>query len=101
MKSLEKKEKLTDLQIAQIFKKQGIGDFNILLEAGSEKLKAYSEDLKNSEGEAERLAKTMNSGLTGAFKRVQSASESLKIGIIMGDIGNAIRIAADHLAVLY
>jgi len=86
-------EKQRAMVIATIFGKEAVRSINILLTAnkdiqtetgevtlnGIEALKGYTKELKNSEGTAKKMAKTMEGGIGGSVRRVISALEGMAI----------------------
>lgn len=71
----------------------------VLLDKGTDALKKYQETVRNSAGEAERIAKLQESGLAGALRRLEAAWKALKSSI--GDaMAPAIRQIADALSTL-
>ncbi len=83
----EKLEGMTDAQktqtAAQLVGTEAASGFLSLLKIGEEGLKSYTNELKNSGGTAERIAKTQNDTLIGSFKEFQSALE--EAGITLGN----------------
>ena len=67
--------------LSEIFGKEAIAGVNILLAEGSEKLKKYSADLKNSQGLAKQLASVQTKTLKGSFDSLGSVIESVKLEI--------------------
>ena len=71
----------------------------VLLDKGTDALKKYQETVRNSAGEAERIAKLQESGLAGALRRLEAAWKALKSSI--GDaMAPAIRQIADAMSAL-
>lgn len=71
----------------------------VLLDKGTDALKKYQATVRNSAGEAERIAKLQESGLAGALRRLEAAWKALKNSI--GDaIAPAIRQIADAMSAL-
>jgi TP901 family phage tail tape measure protein len=68
--------------VAQLTGTEAASGFLSLISDGEQKLADYSKELSNSAGTADKVAKTMNDNLIGAFKEFQSAAEEagIKIG---------------------
>ena len=80
-------------RLGDIFGKIPIAGVNVLLNEGAESLNAYRESLINSEGAADRMAKIMRGGLSGAISAMMSSIESISITIgetFKSDITSAI-----------
>jgi TP901 family phage tail tape measure protein len=60
---------------------EGMSGFQVLLEAGPEKIGAYSRKLRGSFGLAARIAKTQTNNLDGSFKELGSTWEGLNIAV--------------------
>lgn len=76
----------TPKDFKNLFGKQGIAAFNILLNEGSEGFAAYSKELENAGGTAADVANKQLDNLAGDFVRVQSATEGLQIAL--GDLAS-------------
>ena len=75
---------MTDKQkqaaLSTLFGNEAIQEFNILLGTGSEQLREYTKEIKNSDGAANEMATTMEDNLAGDFKKLKSALEGLLLG---------------------
>ena len=79
---------ITTTQVIDIFRGENLDVFSVLQEATKEAGKgvdAYTVALKNSEGTARQIAKTMDENLNGAILQASSSFEALVLAI--GDAG--------------
>lgn len=60
---------------------EALSGFQVLLDAGPEKIRAYSDELSNSLGRAAAIAKQQTDTLEGSYKQLGSRWESLQIQI--------------------
>lgn len=67
--------------VERIFGQIPLAGVNVLLKAGSEKLRDYRSALEDASGAAAKMAEKMRSTVTGRLKGLQSAVESVKISI--------------------
>lgn len=67
--------------ISQVFGEQGGQAINRLLQVPREELQAMIGEIKNSEGFAKQMAKTLNGGLGGALRNTKSATEGVAIAL--------------------
>lgn len=67
--------------ISQVFGEQGGQAINRLLQVPREELQAMIGEIKNSEGFAKQMAKTLNGGLGGALRNMKSATEGVAIAL--------------------
>ena len=67
--------------LAAVFQAEAIQELNILLSAGADKIRAYTEELDHSQGAARRMANTKLLNLAGDWTKLQSASESYAISL--------------------
>lgn len=65
--------------LATIFGVRTVNSVNVLLEAGSEKLRTYRTELENSGGATKTMAATMRDTTQGAINTMKSAVEGLTI----------------------
>jgi TP901 family phage tail tape measure protein len=70
----------------KLFGDRGGPQFITLMKAGSEKLKSFTEDLKE-EGTAADVAKAQMLGLPGAFKLLASSFEAVQLSIVDSGLG--------------
>ncbi|ANN34925.1 phage tail tape measure protein [Bacillus thuringiensis serovar coreanensis] len=81
----EKTKDMTDSQktatAAHLVGTEAASGFVALLKVGEQGLQSYSNELKNSAGTAERVAKIQQDTLKGAWDGLTSAAEGLAIGI--------------------
>jgi len=86
-------------QIMEIFGLRAGPAMATLLEQGTDAIRTFTEELKNSGGTAKRVADVQMKGFTGAVKLATSALEGLKIAIAEAGIlefsEKALRMAAD------
>lgn len=89
----EATREMTDEQkagyLATLFGAEAVSSFMTLIDAGSGKLNEYTKELKNADGEADRMAKTMMDNLAGAWEELTGALESLAIAfsdVVKGDL---------------
>ena len=66
------------------FTSDSIKGLNLVLNEGIDKTAAFEEELRNSEGSAANMAKTMNDNLAGDIKSLNSAFDELKLTIFEG-----------------
>ena len=66
------------------FTSDSIKGLNLVLNEGIDKTAAFEEELRNSEGSAADMAKTMNDNLAGDIKSLNSAFDELKLTIFEG-----------------
>lgn len=76
-------EKQTHL--ARIFGTESLSAFMALLKIGPDRIREYTEELRNSAGTAAEIAEIQNSGLIGSLKKLRSGFEEAAIAI-----GNAL-----------
>lgn len=67
--------------LEQIFGKIPIAGVNVLLQAGSDRLRDYRKRLEQSEGAAAKMAETMGDTVTASFKTLMSSVESVGLGL--------------------
>ena len=81
-------EGMTDIQrdaaLSAIFQEESIRGVNIMLATGSERYQELEEKLRSSEGAAKSMADTMEGGVGGAIREMESALEELMI--VLGNI---------------
>lgn len=73
--------------LKDIFGMRAIAGVNVLLRTGEERLRAYHEELSNSEGAASEMAETMRSGLGTQLKVLQSTLMAKGFDIFEGLMG--------------
>lgn len=73
----EKKAKLLN----DIFGARAIGSFQVLMSAGTDELKRFSDELYNAGGTAENIAGAMNNSLKGQITLLKSAIEGIQLNI--------------------
>lgn len=104
IEELENKTKgMTDQQksalLTTLFGAEAYKHWAVLIERGSKNLGNMTGSLKNADGTAARMAKTMNDNLAGSFKSLMSALEGLAIEF--GDVlAPMIRQVADFITAL-
>jgi TP901 family phage tail tape measure protein len=77
--------------LATLFGAEAVSGFMVLIDQGSGKLNEYTNTLKKSDGEAQKMADTMNNNLMGAWNNLTGALESLAISfsdVMKGDLQN-------------
>lgn len=79
--------------ISTIFGTEAVSGMLALIEAGPEKINAFSKELKNSDGAAAEAAQKMKDNLAGALEELGGAFETAQISI-----GNALTPAIQSLA---
>lgn len=72
-----------DRALGAIFGTQAIKGVNMVMEAGSDTLKEFEEDIRNSDGAASDMYDTMQDNLKGAFDTLKSAVS--EAGLSIGD----------------
>ena len=65
--------------LATMFGTEAVSGWMALIDAGTGKLDKYTNELKNSDGAASKMAKTMTDNLAGAWENFTGALESLSI----------------------
>jgi len=65
--------------IETIFGKIALSGVNVVLAEGADGLRKYREELRNADGESNRMATTMRDTVTGSFKTFASAVEGVKV----------------------
>lgn len=73
-----------DAALSSIFQEQSIRGVNIMLATGSERYQELEGKIKDSDGAAKRMAETMEGGVGGAMRELESAFEELLI--VIGNI---------------
>lgn len=68
-----------DAALGALFGTEAMKGANIMLATGSERYNELEEAIRNSEGTAQRMAETMEGGISGAIRSLLSALESLAI----------------------
>ncbi len=81
LEQLEQKG-LTAGEMMDLFGQRAGPAMMALLDAGSEKLRAYTADLEDAGGTAERIAETQMEGLHGALVTLKSAFEGLQLALV-------------------
>ena len=76
--------KQKDAALSNIFQEQSIRGVNIMLATGSERYQELEGKIKDSDGAAKRMAETMEGGVGGAMRELESAFEELSI--VIGNI---------------
>ncbi|CEH28862.1 Uncharacterized protein BN1090_A2_01286 [Aneurinibacillus migulanus] len=85
--------------LSTIFGTEAVSGMLALIEAGPEKIIAFSKELKNSDGAAAEAAQKMKDNLAGALEELGGAFETAQITI--GDVlAPALRAVAESLQVL-
>jgi TP901 family phage tail tape measure protein len=79
----------TATQLYKMFGQRGARAIAALLKSGKPAIEELTEKLKNAEGTAAKMAKTMQKGLPGAVNAVKSAFEAVQIAIAESGIGEA------------
>ena len=77
MGDAEKAEKLKN-----IFGKENMGSFLILMNEGSKSLRNFTRDMKNAAGASQQMADTMNASLKGRIELLKSAVSNLGINFV-------------------
>jgi TP901 family phage tail tape measure protein len=75
--------------LATLFGAEAVSSFMVLMDAGAGKINEYTNQLKNSSGEAGRMAETMTNNLAGAWDELTGALEALAISfsdVVKGDL---------------
>ena len=70
-----------DMALSTIFGADSIKGMNLLLNAGTDAIKSYDSQLRNANGSAETMAKTMQNNLKGKLTEFKSALEGAGIAI--------------------
>lgn len=70
-----------DAALSAIFGDEAIKGVNMTLEAGSDHLKSYEDDLRNSDGAAAAMYDTMNDNLKGSLEELKSALSEAAISM--------------------
>lgn len=73
-----------DAALAAIFHEESIRGVNIMLATGSERYYELEGKIRDSDGAAKRMAETMEGGVGGALREMESAMEELMI--VLGNI---------------
>jgi len=77
-------DKQRDAALSAIFQEESIRGVNIMLATGSERYQELEAKLRSSEGAAKDMADTMEGGVGGAIREMESALEELMI--VLGNI---------------
>lgn len=77
-------DKQRDAALSAIFQEESIRGVNIMLATGSERYQELEVKLRSSEGAAKSMADTMEGGVGGAIREMESALEELMI--VLGNI---------------
>jgi hypothetical protein len=77
-------DKQRDAALSAIFQEESIRGVNIMLATGSERYQELEAKLRSSEGAAKSMADTMEGGVGGAIREMESALEELMI--VLGNI---------------
>lgn len=85
LQGMTKEQKLA--AVSQIVGTESASGFLALIDAGPNKLKKYSQELKNSNGASKEAADKMNNTLKGAIEQLGGAFESLSIKITQSNNG--------------
>ena len=85
--------------IATLFNAEAIQEMNILLEEGSESLRAYEQQIRSSNGAAERMAQTMSDNLLGSWKELTSAVQEASLSLFE-QFGSSLRSLVQSLTKL-
>ncbi|MBV1817343.1 phage tail tape measure protein [Bacteroidales bacterium MSK.15.36] len=94
---------MTDQQknaaLASIFQQDGLKGVNLLLGEGSDKLKAFEDELYNSKGAAEEMSGTMDDNLDGSLASLNSKIGTFQVKLFETSEG-PIRSFIDKLAMM-
>jgi TP901 family phage tail tape measure protein len=79
LSGLNQKERQAAL--AAIFNKESIQELNILMRAGSDEIRSWTEAMEGAQGSAERMARTKMDNLAGDWRNLKSQASDTAIGI--------------------
>ena len=68
-------DKQKQAALSTLFGAEAIQEMNILLDAGSDTLKTYTQSLADSTGQTEKMAAVMRDNLQGSIDGMKSARE--------------------------
>ena len=98
-------EGMTDAQrdaaLANVANTQGLRGLNVLLGKGADYLQAYTDEIYNSSGAGEEMARTMQDNLAGSMEQLKGSLETAGIAIgeilapVIQDIANGIKALVD------
>lgn len=79
MADMSKEDRIKAL--TRIFGKRAVGPFLTLMAQGAERVEEFTDSLKAAQGTSDSMADTMRNTVHGSLKGLQSAVESVKIGL--------------------
>ena len=85
--------------IATLFNAEAIQEINILLQEGSDNLRAYEAQIRSSNGAAKRMADIMSDNLTGSWKELTSAVQEASL-TLFEQFGGGLRSLVQSLTKL-